>query len=329
MLSDAEILQQAAAWFREGRGVALATVIETWGSAPRAVGAHLVVDVQGAFLGSVSGGCVEGEVITAAIDAIESGAPRVLEFGVADETAWRAGLTCGGRVSIHVERIDAALAALIESVGEERAARRGCALVTPLAGGAHRLLRAEEDDASRASATEIRDGARVFVNRYAPGYRFVIVGAVHVAQALAPMASLAGFDVIVVDPRAAFATAERLPATRFLRQWPDAAFATLGLDAFTAVAVLTHDPKIDDLALTLALPSRCFYVGALGSRKSHARRVERLVAQGVAAKDLERLHAPIGLDIGAATPAEIAVAILGEAIACMRKAALAPVVIRQ
>jgi len=313
MPGDADILRRAAEWARAGRGVALATVIETWGSAPRRAGAHLAVARDGAFIGSVSGGCVEGEVIVAALDAIETGAPRLLEFGVQDETAWRAGLTCGGRVAVHVERLDAAHADLVAAVGDELAARRACALVTPLEGGERRLARAEK------SAVETRDGRRCFVNRYAPAPRLLVVGAVHVAQALAPMAALAGLEAVVVDPRAAFATAERLPAVRLTPEWPDAAFAALGLDAFTGVAALTHDPKIDDLALRLALPSPCFYVGALGSRQSHARRVERLLAQGVAATDLARLRAPIGLAIGAATPAEIAVAIVGEVISTLRK----------
>lgn len=307
---EASILAQALAWREEGRGVALATVIETFGSAPRPVGAHLAVEEGGLFSGSVSAGCVEGDVLAAALDAIADGAPRLLEFGVEDETAWRAGLSCGGRIAVLVERIDAPRAETLAALLDDFAARRACALVTPLDGGAARLER--EGDLATGLATH--DGARIFVNLYRPAPRLLVIGAVHVAQALAPMAQTAGLDVTVIDPRGVYAAAERFPGVRLDLRWPDEALPAIGLDAFTALAVLTHDPKIDDPALRLALASDCFYVGALGSRATHARRVERLVASGVTHAALERLRAPIGLDIGAASPAEIAVSILAEII---------------
>ncbi len=320
-VDDAGVLRQAESWRRMGRGVALATVVETFGSAPRPVGSHLAVDEAGAFCGSVSAGCVEGEVITAAQDAITDGAPRFLEFGVADEVAWRVGLSCGGRIAVHVERIDADRLVLLSALNREIAARRPCAIITPLDGGAAQLLRA--DDFATAptalnlddkSGLVLHDGRRLFVNHYRPGPRLLLIGAVHVAQALAAMATLAGFDVMIVDPRGAYASPERFPQARLDMRWPDEALPEIGLDAATAIAVLTHDPKIDDPALRLALASDCFYVGALGSRATHARRVERLKASGVTPFALERLHAPIGLDIAAISPAEIAVSILAEII---------------
>ncbi len=334
-VSDADMLRQAAEWRAAGRGVAIATVVETWGSAPRPVGAHLVVDEAGLFLGSVSGGCVEGEVIAAALDAIEDGAPRLLEFGVADETAWRAGLSCGGRIAVHVEKLGAARLDLLHAVNAELAARRACALVTALDGSDAWLCRSgdAEDRLSGEALDLLRSGKsgsvapagrRFFINAYTPPPRLVLVGAVHIAQALAPMATRVGFDVVVVDPRSAFAAGERFPGARLFVDWPDAALADLGLDAFTAVAALTHDPRIDDAALRLALDSACFYVGALGSRKTHARRLERLAAAGLDDEGLSRIRAPIGLAIGAATPAEIAVAILAEIIAARRGGAQAP-----
>lgn len=221
--------------------------------------------------------------------------------------------------------------ALLSALNGERAARRVCALVTPLDGGEQRLFCADalaEDAfastikarlrAGKSGAVEY-DGRRFFIDVQTPPARLIVIGAVHVTQALAPMAQLAGFDVVVVDPRTAFAATARFPNARLLTQWPDAALSAIGLDAFTAVATLTHDPKIDDPALRLALESECFYIGALGSAKTHARRVERLVESGVKAEALARLHAPIGLDIGAASPAEIAVSVLGEMILAMRK----------
>jgi xanthine dehydrogenase accessory factor len=315
-VNDADILRQAMDWRRMGRGVAVATVIETFGSAPRPPGAHLVVEENGLFCGSVSAGCVEGEVISAALDCIADGAPRLLEFGVADETAWRVGLSCGGRIAVHVERLDDARLALCAEAHTEIAARRACALLTPLDGRAARLFRENDLDAAPAAHTGLvtAEGQRVFVNIYRPAPRLLLVGAVHVAQALAPMAGLAGFDVVVIDPREVYAAAARFPGVRLDPRWPDEALPENGLDAYTAVAVLTHDPKIDDPALRLALESTCFYVGALGSRATHRRRLERLTAAGVPASALGRLKAPIGLDIAAVSPAEIAAAILAELI---------------
>jgi xanthine dehydrogenase accessory factor len=324
LTSEAEILRRAEAWGRSGRGVAIATVVETSGSAPRPVGSHLIVNDAGLFHGSVSSGCVEGEVVTAALDVIEGGGPRLLTFGVADETAWRVGLTCGGRISVHVEKLDAARLALLARMDREYSARRLCALATPLNGGTPWLIAADGEapaglvDPLRACVQSARSAlvrqgdGQLFVYAHRPPTRLIIVGAVHVAQALAPMARLAGFDVALVDPREAFANAERFPGCLVFAGWPDEVFPKIGLDAFTAVAVFSHDPKIDDLALRLALASDCFYVGALGSMASHARRRERLAAMGVESLAFDRLHAPIGLDIGAVSPAEIAIAVLGE-----------------
>jgi xanthine dehydrogenase accessory factor len=256
----------------------------------------------------------------------------LLDFGVADETAWRAGLSCGGRIRVFVERLDPAGLELLVVLNAERAARRSCVLVTSLDDGEHRLIRADDVSAGEAlaalakerirtcvSGVVERQGRRFFIDVVAPPSRLILIGAVHVAQVLAPMAQLAGFDVFVVDPRMAFSAKERFPHARVMSQWPDVALPSLGLDPFTAVATLTHDPKIDDLALRLALASDCFYVGALGSNKTHARRVERLVASGVEPAALARLHAPIGLDIGALSPAEIAVSVLGEVISSLRQ----------
>ncbi|MGP0083650.1 MAG: XdhC family protein [Steroidobacteraceae bacterium] len=328
MLTDeAEILRRAEAWGRLGRGVAIATVVETSGSAPRPVGSHLVVDEAGVFFGSASGGCVEGEVITAALDVIEDDSPRLLNFGVADEVAWRAGLPCGGGIGVYVQKLDAAWGKLLADMRSEYAARRACALVTPLDGGEPWLLRASDavDDAFAStlragqSALVERQGRRIFAYVHRPPTRLVIVGAVHVAQALASMARVAGFEVVIVDPRAAFTARERFPDTTILTQWPDEALPELGLDASTALTVLSHDPKIDDVALRIALASNCFYVGALGSMTSQRRRTHRLEASGVTSAALARLRAPIGLDIGALSPTEIALAVMGEIVLTQRR----------
>lgn len=220
---------------------------------------------------------------------------------------------------------------LLAAVNAERAARRAAVLVTDLGGTDQRLVKADEvaadplasllDEHLRLgrSGTVEHAGRSFFLTVQEPTVRLAVIGAVHVSQALAAMAKVAGLDVTVIDPRTAFASPERFPDTRVVAEWPDVALATLPLDRFTAVAALTHDPKIDDPGLVAALGSRCFYVGALGSRKSHAARCDRLRQHGIAEAEIRRIHAPIGLDIGAVSPAEIAVSILGEVVAAMRR----------
>ena len=220
---------------------------------------------------------------------------------------------------------------LLTALNAERKARRAAVLVTDLASGAQRLVRAADvasDTLAEPIATALRMGKSgvvgsaegpVFLAVQVPPVRLLVIGAVHVSQALAPMARLAGLDVTIVDPRTAFATAARFPDVTVLAEWPDLAIERLGLDRFTAVAALTHDPKIDDPALDAALRAECFYIGALGSRKTHAARVARLGKAGFDEATISRIHAPIGLDIGAVSPAEIAVSVLGQVIEALRK----------
>ena len=220
---------------------------------------------------------------------------------------------------------------ILSRLNAERAARRAAVVVTDLASHAQRLVLAaevESDPLAEPLAAALRSGKSgtiehggrpVFLAVQVPPVRLVVIGAVHVSQALAPMAKLAGFDVTIVDPRTAFATPERFPDVALLAEWPEAALARLGLDRFTAVAALTHDPKIDDPGLDAALRAECFYIGALGSRKTHATRLGRLAAAGHGEAALGRIHAPIGLDIGAVSPAEIAVSVLGEIVGALRR----------
>ncbi|WP_407277910.1 methylmalonyl Co-A mutase-associated GTPase MeaB [Aromatoleum evansii] len=329
--TDDQIFAQVERWRAESRGVALATVVRTWGSSPRPEGSHLAVEEGGAFVGSVSGGCIEGAVIGEAQDSIADGKARLLEFGVSDEQAWEVGLACGGRVQVLVERVDDELFGPLLTA---RRAKRPVALVTRLADGAHALV---FDDAvagelalddtqlaeTRARVAANRSGALaagkhaneepLFARCHVGAPRMIIVGAVHITQALAPMAAIAGFDVVVVDPRRAFATPERLPNVEVSTEWPDEALERLQPDAQTAVITLTHDPKLDDPALTIALASPAFYIGSLGSTRTHAKRVARLTEAGLG-EAIPRIRAPVGLDLGGRAPAEIAVAILAEVI---------------
>jgi xanthine dehydrogenase accessory factor len=327
MTEPDNIPEAALAWAREGRGAALATVIETWGSAPRPTGAQLALAGDGGMAGSVSGGCVEGAVVAEALEALGDGRPRLLEFGVSDDQAFAVGLACGGRIRVLVEPVGAGQGiglGLLEQLVAALAARTAAVYAVRPGTPERRLLTGPGDplwpEAAAALAAD-RSGfaGDWFLGVHNPPLRMAVVGAVHIAQALVPMARLAGYDVTVIDPREAFASPARFPDTRLTHDWPDAALAALGLDARTAVVTLTHDPKLDDPAILAALASPAFYLGCLGSPRTHAKRLERLRAAGLDEAALARIHAPIGADIGASAPAEIAVAILAEVTERLRR----------
>ena len=305
--SELDRLIATARGWRPAR-MALATVIATWGSAPRPRGSHMLVHQDGRFEGSVSGGCVEGEVLHAAAAAIADGQMRRLEFGVADDSAWAVGLPCGGNIELLVQPLNSHGFApeLLDRVAEARDQGRRIALTTDLANGATRI----GDDA----------GEGRFVNHYAPPRRLLIVGAVQIAQSLAAIARAMDVAPVLIDPRGRFLTEERFPGVELDDRWPDEAIAAHKPDAATAVVTLSHDPKIDDPALIAALGSPAFYVAALGSRRSHAKRLERLAQAGIGEADLARIDAPAGLAIGAQGPAEIALSIAAGMIQAFREA---------
>ncbi|WP_170338857.1 XdhC family protein [Ruegeria arenilitoris] len=311
--------ETALAWFREGRGAVLATVVETWGSAPRRVGAQLVISGDGRIEGSVSGGCVEGAVIVEALEAIEEGEARLLEFGVSDEDAFAVGLACGGTIRVLVEPVGAVLPEqMLAELVAARARREPVAYEVNVETGHRALRRNAYADRLRMDRSGFEEDGQTFVAVHNPPLRLIVVGAVHIAQALVPMARIAGYDPIIIDPREAFASKSRFPGEKLLTDWPDEAVASIGLDSRTAMVLLTHDPKLDDPALQAALDSDVFYIGALGSSRTHAKRVQRMTEAGFSAEQLQRIHGPIGLDIGAAGPAEIAVAIIAQMTAVLR-----------
>ena len=320
--------ETALGWARDGRGAALATVIETWGSAPRPVGSQLAISGAGEIMGSVSGGCVEGAVVVEALEALEEGRPRVLTFGVSDDEAFAVGLACGGTIRVLVEPVGPApgLAPdLLEALAAARADRRAVAVLTDLESWDRRLVPADGAEPAlaarfRADRSGVAEDGRSFVAIHNPPLRLVVVGAVHIAQPLLAMARLAGYDPFLVDPREAFGAAHRFPGETISHDWPDAALVAHGLDARTAVVTLTHDPKLDDPAIAATLRSQAFYLGCLGSTRTHAKRVDRLRAEGFAEAEIARIHAPVGLAIGAKSPAEIAVAILAQITAVLRGA---------
>ncbi len=326
-----EIIQQIRAWQAAGERAAVATVTRVVGSAPRPVGARLVVSAGGAFAGSVSGGCVEGAVIEEAVRTMEDGIPRLLQYGITDEMSWEVGLACGGAIDVLVQAADPDIWKLL---GDLAARDEPCVLLTLVGGedlGAQAVATAEGVPpgfphsgaaamaqralAGAAAGPEVMDDA-VLVEPFFAAPQLIVFGGVHVAVPLTRMAQVLGFRVTVVDPRGRFANCERFPdADCVLVAWPAEAMAELGVDGRSAIVILTHDPKIDEPALLSALESQAFYIGAIGSRKTHAARRERLAELGVPAEQLGRIHGPIGLDIGGGTPEEMALGILAEIIA--------------
>ena len=325
---ETDVMTAASRWQAADGHVALATIIETWGSAPVPVGGQMVIAKDGAFQGSVSGGCVEGDVISEAMDCLDDGKPRTLSFGVEDETAWRVGLPCGGKIRVFVERVDGAAGkAYLDRALAARKARAGLVVTTRLSDG-HRTLaergtHGQHADLERRffsgkSSLEATPDGEVFVHALMPPPRVLIVGATHIAQILAEMVQLTGYQVSVIDPRTAFAADARFPGIALITEWPQDALPKLGLDPYTAVAALSHVGHIDDEALKLAVKSDCFYIGALGSKRNHAKRTERLLAAGLSTAEIARIACPIGLDIGAGTPPEIAVSVMAELIRALR-----------
>jgi xanthine dehydrogenase accessory factor len=335
-----DVLETITAWTQRGDRVALATVVETKRSAPQPPGTKMAVSDQIAVVGAVSGGCVEGAVVEVAEQVLAGAQPQLLHYGIADEEAWDVGLPCGGEISIWVEAYGASglQARFTERARDGERAAIVTVLEGPYPAGAKLLVGVEGehegtlgdpglDAAALALArgalwsetSELREheGTKLFIDVAAPPPRLIVVGAVDFAAQLSAIAALAGWRAFVVDPRTRFATTERFPAAeQVIAAWPPEAFAQLDpIDRATAIAVLTHDPKLDDAALMAALASPAGYIGAMGSRRAQARRRERLLAAGADPEQLDRIAAPIGLDFGARTATETALSIMGEIVA--------------
>jgi len=330
-----DVLTDLDAWTARGDTVAIATVVAVKRSAPRPPGAKMAVSSAGDISGAVSGGCVEGAVVVAAEEVLAGGPPRLLHFGIADEEAWDVGLPCGGEIDVWIARHeDPALADLAREGG------RGAG-VTRLEDGAKLLVLPDGtcsgtlgDEALDAAAAAIADdlmwaerseqvdveGVALFVDVVAPPPRLIIFGAVDFAAQLCTLARISGWRPFIVDPRTRFAQPERFPdAEQVVAAWPEPALEQLGgIDRATSLAVLTHDPKLDDAALSMALRSDAAYIGAMGSRRAQERRRERLVALGFGDEEQARIAAPIGLDLGGLTAEETALSIMAEVVAVRR-----------
>jgi len=337
-----EILDDVERWLREGeRDIAIATVITTWGSAPRGVGAKMAATKSGRVTGSISGGCVESAIIEEGPAVLASRHPKILHFETSDDTAWKVGLPCGGTIDVLVEpfepslfeflrpylKVNARVTQITVIRGPEELLGRRIAFGPngEAAGTISEQLDATAREIARTARTPERrfsgDELELFIDPMLPAPTVVMVGGVHIAVALAKLAQDMGYRSVVIDPRKSFGSADRFGGVdRLLALWPDEAFRQVELTAETAVVVLTHDPKLDDPALEAALRSPVFYIGALGSARTQERRRARLAERGYTDVELERIHGPVGLDIRAAGPAEIALSILAEIVATARGA---------
>ncbi len=334
-----DVLDELVQWSQQGKEIALATVVQTWGSAPRPVGANMAITAKGEMAGSVSGGCVEGAVVEAALEMLRGGNPRLLQFGVADETAWEVGLSCGGNIEVFIRPINLNF---IEDWLQAQKEGKSVASVLMIDGPdeylGHELLLLEGEKVqgsfgpdldpqtlhyaqtalAAGTPNRIKDDeldTELFINVEIPLPTLIVVGGVHIAIPLVSFAKTLGYRTIVIDPRRMFGSEGRFPnVDQLLQVWPTKAFEELTLTSSTAVAMLTHDPKIDDPALKVALNSPAFYIGALGSRKTQAKRRKRLLDAGMTEEQLARIHAPIGLNLGGRSPEEIALAIMAEIV---------------
>jgi xanthine dehydrogenase accessory factor len=344
-----DILADLIQWQKDGQSVAVATVVQTWGSSPRRAGAKMALASDGRISGSVSGGCVENAVFEAGVESLKSDRPQLLHFGVTDETAWDVGLACGGSIDVFIKPLDeqffqslraawtdenpsvhvTAIRGSANILGREVLVREDGSILGNIGRKWHErvLDLAKESLAGGVShRTDLDDETEVFVECISPPPALIVVGGVHIATALISLAKVLGFRTILIDPRKVWGNEERFPnIDKLIQAWPDDAFQQIRITRSTAIALLTHDPKIDDPAARIALNSNAFYVGALGSKTTNAKRRERLLNDGLNESRLSRLRAPIGLDIGAANPEEIALSIMAEVVEAYRKQDQLPV----
>jgi xanthine dehydrogenase accessory factor len=322
-----DTLRTADLWRTRGDDVALATVVRTRRSAPRPLGAKFAVGSRGEMAGSVSGGCVEGAVVEEAQSVLEGGPPKLLFYGLADDEAWDVGLACGGEIWVWVERYDgwetpAERAARVTIIDGEHSGSHAFVTGEGVRGEvpdelAEAILSAgQEAIAAERNQTVVLDDGLLFAEALVPPPRLVVVGAVDTADSLCRMAGALGWRTVVIDPRRAFATPERIPsAGELVVKWPEQGYEEIELRPEDHVVVLTHDPKLDDPAISGALRRGVGYVGALGSRRTQEKRRERLRAAGISEEQLSQIAGPVGLDIGAHTPEETAISILAEIVA--------------
>ena len=308
-----DILTPTSIWLQQKRRIALATVISTWGSSPRPVGGQMAIDEKGEIIGSVSGGCIEGAVISEGINSINDGKLRIKDYGISNDLAWEIGLACGGELKVLIQPLDLE-DKIVYLIVDKIKRREIVKLRIDCSTGSKKI-----DDTLENQISHFDSSKNEFIHIIDPKPRLFIIGAVHIAQALVSLANIADYEIILIDPRDHFATKDRFPNCKIINEWPDEALSKFHLDKSSHLVTLTHDPKIDDLALIHCMEKNFGYIGSLGSKKTHSKRCERLLEKGFNKIQLSKIHSPVGLDIKAKTPAEIATSILAEIINYRRR----------
>ncbi|MDA0195880.1 MAG: XdhC family protein [Bacteroidetes bacterium] len=325
-----DVIENISSWINKNQVVVVATVIKTWGSGPRKVGSGMVIGPGGEIAGSVSGGCVEGDVVKQSDEVRNTGISKIIHYGITDDEAWEVGLSCGGQIDILLEQITSKKCESWLELQQCIITNKGCILASPLYKDAQPLLiKANESDIhselekiafeayeQRRSTVASIEGVEYFVNVFPKKSQLIIIGAAHISSELVELASMHGFETIVIDPRGLFSggTQFNVKPDQAHQKWPAEVLESMNLNSDVFATLLTHDPKIDDQALHILLKSGVSYIGALGSRKTHQKRTGRLKSAGFSDEEIARIHAPIGVDINAKSPREIALSVVSELV---------------
>ncbi len=321
-MNEKEIFAQAEEWLKNKLEIVIITVIDTWGSSPRPIGSSMIVNSRNDIVGSVSGGCIENFVFAKSLDIIKSGKYKILEFGVTNSQAWEVGLTCGGKIKVLLEKFSYTDLKTIKKINKVFNDEGKLIILTDLSNGKREIIESKPINnnffskifANETSKINIFNNNNFFCKVFSSQYKLIIIGAVHISESLVKLANILNFKVFLIDPRNNFNKSNFKNIAQLLTEWPDEGLKKININDKTCIVTLTHDPKLDDPAIIYSLKSDPLYIGCLGSVRTHDARIKRLTKKGFTKKDLSRINGPIGLDINAKTPAEIACAIIAQII---------------
>ena len=332
-MNEKEIFLKTENWLENNMDVVLAHVVETWGSSPRPVGSTMVINNKNDIIGSVSGGCIESFVFSKALDVIKNNTSQILDFGVSNQQAWDVGLTCGGKIKVFLEKIEPKNINEIQFINKSIKTNKNIIIATNLENNEKIIFENSSQNniennlfdtfksvmKAGSSCLHYIENTPWFFKFFGCRNKVIVVGAVHIAEPLISMSQILGFETILIDPRNNYKENKFKNNTIIMKEWPDEALKKIDLDNSCALVTLTHDPKLDDPALEYTLKRQTFYIGCLGSKKTHASRINRLKKKGFSEKVISSIHGPIGLGIGAKSPAEIATSIISQIIAVKNK----------
>ncbi|MBF96525.1 MAG: putative xanthine dehydrogenase subunit A [Alphaproteobacteria bacterium MarineAlpha9_Bin4] len=316
-MNEKEIFLKAEEWLLKDLDIAIVTVIETWGSSPRPVGSSMIVNSKNDIIGSVSGGCIENFVFSKSLEVIKNNNFQILEFGVTNSQAWEVGLTCGGKIKVLIEKFSYEDLEVIKKINKIFNSQGKIILATDLSNGERIVFESSSNSSimnSQKSKVEIYKEKKQFLKIFTSQYKIIIVGAVHISEPLVDLANILNFKTYIIDPRNNFDNKKYKNKATLLNDWPDEGLKKIDIDTKSSIVTLTHDPKLDDPALIFSLKTNPLYIGCLGSNRTHAARIKRLLKKGFTKKELEKIHGPVGLKIRAKTPSEIACSIISQIV---------------